>query len=36
MKTAVQAAAQAGIPLQRYDVERASAEARIERQRRLL
>jgi hypothetical protein len=36
MNTAVQAAAQAGIPLQRYDVERASAEARIERQRRLL
>jgi hypothetical protein len=36
LTTAVRAASRAGIPLQRYDVERAIAEARIERQRRLL
>ena len=36
LETAVREASQAGIPLERYDVERAIAEARIERQRRLL
>jgi hypothetical protein len=36
LKTALQAAAQAGIALQRYDVERAIGEARMERQQRLL
>jgi hypothetical protein len=36
LETAVREASQAGIPLQRYDVERAIAEARVERQRRLL
>jgi sulfotransferase family protein len=36
LETAVREASRAGIPLQRYDVERAIAEARIERQRRLL
>ena len=36
LERAVREAAQAGIPLQRYDVERAIAEARIERQGRLL
>ena len=36
LETAVREASQAGIPLQRYDVERAIAEARIERQGRLL
>ena len=36
LEVAVREASQAGIPLQRYDVERAIAEARIERQGRLL
>ncbi len=36
LETAVREASQGGVPLQRYDVERAIAEARRERQRRLL
>ena len=36
MEAALGMASQAGIPLQRYDVERALAEARAQRQNRLL